>query len=119
VRPGQPARVSPLDVKKEEFGYLEGKVEWISSFAASPEDMREKLKNDSLVQAYNSDGPVFESRVCLVADANNKTNGYKWSSSTGPNRQITGGGQCAASLLVDTRRPYTYIIPAVRRTVGI
>jgi len=119
VRPGQEARVSPLDVKKEEFGYIEGKVEWVAGYAASPDDMKEKLKNDILVQSYNNQGPVFETRVCLAADATNMTNGFKWSSSTGPDRKITGGGQTQASLVVDARKPYTYVIPAIRRTVGI
>ena len=119
VRPGQPARISPLDVKKEEFGYLEGKVAWISSFAASPEDMHEKLQNDALVQAYSQQGPVFEARACLVPDPANTMNGYKWSSSTGPNRKITGGGQCTVSMVVAARRPYTYVIPAIRRAAGL
>jgi HlyD family secretion protein len=119
VRPGQEARISPLDVKKEEFGYIEGKVEWISGYAASSDDMREKLKNDILVKSYNQSGPVFEARICLTNDARNKTNGFKWSSSVGPDRTITGGGQCSASLVVDARKPYTYVIPTIRRTVGL
>ncbi len=119
VRVGQPARVSPLDVKREEFGYLVGRVEWIASFAASPDDMNEKLKNTKLVQTYGEEGPVFEARVCLEADPNNRANGFKWSSSRGPDRPVSSGVQCSASLVVDQRRPYTYVIPAIRRTVGI
>jgi HlyD family secretion protein len=119
VKPGQEARVSPLDVKKEEYGYIQGRVEWVAGYAASPDDMKEKLKNDILVQSYNSQGPVFETRVCLIPDPTNLTNGFKWSSSTGPDRKIAGGGQTSASLVVDARKPYTYVIPAIRRTVGI
>lgn len=119
VRPGQEARVSPTDVKREEYGYIQGKVEWVSNYAASPEDMREKLKNEKLVQSYNSEGPVFEARVCLTLDPKNKVNGLKWSSSTGPNKTIGGGALCTASLLVDQRKPYTYVIPAVKGAVGL
>ncbi|HEY3383792.1 MAG TPA: HlyD family efflux transporter periplasmic adaptor subunit [Vicinamibacterales bacterium] len=118
VRPGQDAHVSPLDVKKEEYGYIVGKVEWISSYAASPEDMREKLKNDQLVKSFSGSGPVFEARVCLEADPKNKANGFRWSSS-GPDKPIDTGGACTASLVVDSKQPYTYIIPMVRRTVGL
>ncbi len=120
VQPGQPARVSPLDVKKEEYGYILGKVEWISSYAASPDDMKEKLKNDQLVQTFlqSGGGAVFEARVCLELDPKNKANGFKWSS-TGPNKPIDTGGACSASVVVDEKQPYTYIIPMVRRTVGL
>lgn len=119
VQVGQEARISPLDVKREEYGYIEGKVAWISSYAASPDDMKEKLKNEALVQSYNREGPVFEVRACLEEDPNNKANGLKWSSSTGPDREISSGVQCSASVVVDSRRPYTYVIPAVKRATGL
>ena len=119
LRPRQEAHVSPLDVKKEEFGYLLGEVAWVARFPASPEDMREKLKNEELVRAFASSGPVYESRVCLQLDPANKANGYKWSSSTGPEKAIESGAGASASIVVDQRKPYTYIIPAVRRAVGL
>lgn len=119
VRPGQPARVSPSDVKKEEYGFMIGQVTWISNFAASPDDMREKLKNDSLVQTYRANGPVFEARVCLTPDATNKFSGFKWSSSQGPPKKIESGALATASLVVDERKPYTYVVPAVRRATGL
>ncbi len=119
VRPKQLARVSPVDVKKEEYGYIVGSVEWVSTFAASPDDMREKLKNDRLVQSYTEKGPVFEARVCLTFDPENKANGLKWSSSTGPPKKIGSGSLCQSSVVVDHRKPYTYVIPSIKRTLGV
>ena len=119
VHPGQEARISPTDVKKEEFGYIKGEITWISRNAASPDDMREKLKNDKLVQGFNSEGPVFEARVCLGLDKDNKANGFKWSSSTGPAKKIESGTLATASVVVDERRPYTYVVPTVRHAIGI
>lgn len=119
VRPKQLARVSPVDVKKEEYGYIIGSVEWVSNFAASPDDMREKLKNDKLVQSYTEKGPVFEARVCLTFDPENKVNGLKWSSSTGPPKQIGSGAMCQSSVVVDLKKPYTYVIPSIKRTLGV
>jgi HlyD family secretion protein len=119
VRPKQLARVSPVDVKKEEYGYIIGSVEWVSTFAASPDDMKEKLKNDKLVQSYTEKGPVFEARVCLTFDPENKVNGLKWSSSTGPPKQIGSGALCQSSVVVDLKKPYTYVIPSIKRTLGV
>jgi len=118
VHPKQLARVSPVDVQKEEFGYIIGTVEWVSTFAASTDDMKEKLKNDRLVQSYAEKGPVFEARVCLTFDPTNKANGLKWSSSTGPPKKIGSGALCQTSLVVDHRKPYTYVIPTIKTTMG-
>lgn len=119
VKPGQVARISPTDVKREEYGYIQGEVFWVSNFAASPDDMREKLKNDSLVQDYRKSGPVVEARVCLASDPTNTVNGFKWSSSLGPPKKIDSGALATTSLVVDSRRPYTYVVPAVRRATGM
>jgi HlyD family secretion protein len=119
VRPGDPARVSPSDVKREEYGYIQGRVEWVASYAASSDDMREKLKNDQLVQSFGSLGPVYEARVCLERDAANERNGFKWSSGKGPAQPIQPGAPCGASLVVAERRPFTYVIPALRRSTGL
>jgi HlyD family secretion protein len=119
IKKGQFARVSPSDVKREEFGFIFGKVEWISSYPASTADITEKLKNDQLVREFMSGGPVFEARVCLELDPTNKVNPFKWSSSQGPPKGTDAGTTCSASMVVDERKPYTYVIPAVKRTVGL
>lgn len=118
VKKGQFARVSPSDVKKEEYGFIFGKVEWISSRPASTADMTEKLKNDQLVREFGAGGPVFEARVCLEPDPGNKVNPFKWSSSQGPPQGTQAGTTCSASMVVDERKPYTYVVPAVRGTTG-
>jgi HlyD family secretion protein len=119
VKRGQFVRVSPSDVKKEEYGFIFGTVEWVASYAASTADMTEKLKNDQLVRQFMAAGPVFETRICLAKDANNKVNPFKWSSSQGPPRGTDAGTTCMASMVVDEKKPYTYVIPAVRRAVGL
>ena len=84
MRPGQQARVSLAGVKREEYGYIIGKVNWMSPYPASTADMTEKLKNDQLVRAFMAYGPVFEARVCLDRDPKNTANPFRWSSSRGP-----------------------------------
>ncbi|MEO8077183.1 MAG: hypothetical protein ABI818_12700 [Acidobacteriota bacterium] len=119
VRTGDLARVSPSDIKREEYGYIVGRVEWVASYAASSDDMREKLKNDQLVTAFGAAGPVYEARICLESDGANARNGFKWSSGLGPAQVVEPGAPCTASLVVDERRPYTYVIPALRRATGL
>lgn len=119
IKKGQFVRVSPSDVKREEYGFIFGTVEWVASYASSTADMTEKLKNDQLVRQFMTGGPVFETRVCLAKNPENKVNPYKWSSSQGPPKGTEAGTTCVASMLVDEKRPYTYVIPAVRKAVGL
>lgn len=119
VQSGDLARVSPSDIKREEYGYIVGRVEWVASYAASSDDMREKLKNDQLVTAFGASGPVYEARVCLDGDAANTRNGFKWSSGMGPAQAVEPGAPCSASLVVDERRPFSYVVPALRRATGL
>jgi HlyD family secretion protein len=119
LKRGQFVRVSPSDVKKEEYGFIFGSVEWVASYASSTADMSEKLKNDQLVKQFMTAGPVFEARVCLAKNPSNPVNPFKWSSSLGPPKGTEAGTTCVASVIVDEKRPYTYVIPAVRRAVGL
>jgi len=119
LKTGQFVRVSPSDVKKEEYGFIFGKVEWVASYAASTADMTEKLKNDQLVKQFMTAGPVFEMRVCLAKNPGNPVNPFKWSSSLGPPKGTAAGTSAVASVIVDEKRPYTYVIPAVRKAVGL
>lgn len=118
VSAGQDVHVSPLDVKKEEFGYIVGRVASISRYPASPEDMKEKLKNEALVKSFASESAVYEARVCLEADPANKWNGFKWSSG-GPPKKVEPGAGCRGQVVVAHRKPITYIIPMVKRTIGL
>lgn len=119
VKKGQFVRVSPSDVKKEEYGFVFGTVERVASYPSSTADMTEKLKNDQLVRQFMAGGPAFEVRVCLERDPNNKVNPFKWSSSQGPPKGTDAGTTCSVSIVVDEKKPYTYVIPAVRRAAGL
>ena len=118
VRKGQFVRVSPTGIAKEEFGFILGKVEWVASYPASTADMSEKLKNDQLVKQFMAAGPVVETRICLEKNPDNPVNAFRWSSSSGPPQAIETG-PCSVSMVVDERKPYTYVIPKVRRAVGL
>ena len=120
VKKGQFVRVSPSDVKKEEYGFIFGTVEWVANYPASTADMtRETEERPAGADSSWEAGPVFEARICLAKDADNKVNPFKWSSSQGPPKSTEAGTTCTASMVVDEKKPYTYVIPAVRRAVGI
>jgi len=118
VNTNQDVQVSPLDVKKEEYGYIIGRVTYIHRTPASPDGMKQTLKNDTLVAEFGRESAVYEARVCLEPDPANKFNGYRWSSG-GPPKKVEPGAACRAQVVVDHRKPISYVIPMVKRTIGL
>ena len=117
VRPGMQVRVSPSTVKVEEYGFLVGTVRSVSEFPVTPEGLRKVLRNDKLVEQWMGRDAPIEIVADLAADPSTPS-GYKWSSSKGPPTQVRSGTIAVASVVVERRRPISYVLPVVRRSLG-
>jgi HlyD family secretion protein len=109
-------KLAPSVVKPEEDGYLLGVVESISPFPISEQSMLRAVRNESLVSALLKDGPVYEARVRVGADATTPS-GLRWSNGHGPAIQIASGTPVHGLVTVKTRRPIELILPALERVV--
>lgn len=118
VEPGMDARISPATVKREEFGYIEGKVTWAADFPSTAQGMKRLLANDSLVSKLLAEGPLLQVDVALERSPATPT-GYRWSSSTGPDLEITSGTLAEGSVIVRRDRPIDLVIPGLRRGLGL
>ncbi len=118
VRPGMQVRVSPSTVKVEEYGFLVGTVQSVSEFPVTPEGLRRVLRNDRLAEQWMAASPPIEVVASLTPDAATKS-GYRWSSSKGPPTQILSGTLAAASVVVERKSPISYVLPAVKRSLGV
>lgn len=118
VREGMETRVSPLNVKKEEFGYLLGQVTRVSSFPATPRGMLRRLGNQKLVDRLMGEGAPIQVEVRLRADPSTPS-GFTWSSSRGPDLAITSGTLAIGSVVVRQERPIEWVIPALRAELGL
>ncbi|HEX2209032.1 MAG TPA: NHLP bacteriocin system secretion protein [Longimicrobium sp.] len=114
IRPGMDVQIAPSTVKKEEFGYLLGKVTYVSDFPVTPAGMMAKLKNEQLVAALSGDDAPYEIRVDLLPDPDNVST-YRWTSAEGPPIRIQSGTLASAGVVVERRRPVEMIIPQLRR----
>jgi HlyD family secretion protein len=47
------------------------------------------------------------------------SSGYRWSSSRGPNIQITAGLTHSTRVTIEGRAPYTYLLPILRESSGV
>lgn len=114
IRPGMEVQIAPSTVKKEEFGYLLGRVTYVSDYPVTPQGMQQVLKNEQLVTALSGDDAPYAIRVDLLPDPDNVST-YRWTSSDGPPIRIQSGTLASAGVVVERRRPILMVIPQLRR----
>jgi HlyD family secretion protein len=118
LEPGMEALISPATIKKEEYGFIRGRVTSVSEYPASFQGMMKKLGNENLVQTLIQTGPVIEVNIDLVSSS--KTiSGFKWTSKEGPPFQIQTGTVCIGTIIERTQRPISLVIPMLRKITGI
>jgi HlyD family secretion protein len=112
-------KISPSDVKSEDFGFMLGKIFQISESAASPQELDRILNNQAKTQEYMKQRP-FLAVAELFPDGDPKNvSGFKWTSAVGPPKKITSGSLCTYQIIVEQRRPISYVIPMVKKTLGV
>jgi HlyD family secretion protein len=115
IQEGFDVDLNPSTVKQEEFGFLRGKVVMRSKLPTSKAAMLAALKDVDLVEQFTSEvGLPLEMRVELIEDASTAT-GFAWSSGDGPQRRITAGTLCSATVKVRAQRPISLVIPHLGR----
>ncbi|HUM02331.1 MAG TPA: NHLP bacteriocin system secretion protein [Thermoanaerobaculia bacterium] len=117
VRPGMAVRIAPSTVKAEEYGFLLGKVKTVSDFPVTPEGLRRVLRNDKLAEELIGKSAPLEVVATLEPDSATPS-GFKWSSSKGPPTQIFSGTLSKGTVVVEDRRPISYVLPIVKKTLG-
>lgn len=117
IKPGMEIQIVPSTVKKEEYGYLLGRVTYASDFPSTPQGMQRVLKNPQLVSALSGQDAPYEVHADLIPDAASATQ-YRWSSSSGPPIRIQSGTLADANIVVERRRPILLVVPQLRRFLG-
>jgi HlyD family secretion protein len=118
VQPGMDAEISPSTVKREEFGYIRGKVIYIGEFPASSDALMRNFQNEMLVHSIMAGGPVTELRVTLNRNPL-ASSGYQWSSSSGPAIGISSGTLCTAQVITRRQPPVSLLFPFLKGRLGL
>lgn len=113
IHPGMEVEISPSTVRREEYGFMLGRVASVGQFPATPQGMLRVLGNPELVKTLSAVGAPVEVRVALSTDARSAS-GYAWSSEAGPPTQVDSGTLCTAWITLDQRRPISLIFPALK-----
>ena len=118
VRPGMAAEISPTEIRREEFGFVRGKVTFVADYPATEEALMRIFENTPLVRALASGGAVTEVHVELEPNPATPS-GYRWSSGSGSPGQLSGGTLCLGEIVTRTQRPASLVFPFVRQTIGL
>ena len=111
---GMDVQLELTPVKREEFGFMLGRVESVAEVPSTTDGMMRILKNRQLVDQLSGTQAPFEVRVALLRDPSTH-NGYQWSSSAGPQVQINVGTLCVGDVITKRERPISLLIPALGR----
>jgi len=118
IRSGMAAEISPASLKREEFGFIRGKVSFVPDYPATPAALMRVLENAPLVQSIEAAGPVTEVQVEMETDAATPS-GFRWSSPRGAPVKLSGGTIISGEVVTEDRRPITLVIPYLREKLGI
>lgn len=119
VVPGMEVKVSPTDVKSEDHGFMLGTVTSVSDNAVAPQELDRILNNQAKTQKYMEQAPFIAFADLIPDPAPGNVSGFKWTSALGPPKRITSGTPCVFQVIVDERRPISYVVPMVKKTLGI
>jgi HlyD family secretion protein len=118
IKNGMEVQVSPSSIKREEYGFMKGEVEYVSDYPATPAALMRNFENESLAQIMSSAGPVTEVRVVLKTNPNTPS-GFQWSASSGPPVIITSGTICAVRIVTQQQQPISLVFPYIKKKLGV
>ncbi len=114
---GMEAQIVPSTVKREEHGFMVGKVRAVSDYAATDESMMALLQNKQIVQELAAGSSPIEIRAALrPADT---PSGFGWSSEKGPPFKVGTGTLGTAEIVVYRQPPITLVIPLLKKSLGL
>ncbi|MBP0494154.1 NHLP bacteriocin system secretion protein [Roseomonas indoligenes] len=114
LSPGLEVEVSPSSTRREEDGFIHGRITRVAHAPSSSAGLLRTLQNDQLVRNFTTElGAPFEVEVALSPDPATRS-GLRWSTATGPDFPIESGTLAGADITVRSVRLIGLAFPAVR-----
>jgi HlyD family secretion protein len=118
IRPGMPAQVTPDTIARERFGGILGRVDSVSPYPVTRESAALVVGRTELIDQLMKTGPQIEVVSELEVDRFTPSR-FRWSSSRGPDLQVSAGTTTTVRVTVEERAPLTYVLPFLRSASGI
>jgi HlyD family secretion protein len=119
LSPGMKIQVTPSTVKREEYGYISGKVERVGRFVLTEKALVAWLHSEKLIQYLHekAKGPLIFVEGDMDRDPATKS-GFNWSSSKGVDVMVTPGTLGDAVIIVKEQAPVTLVLPMLKKWFG-
>lgn len=114
IKVGMDALVVPSTVRPQEFGYMKGKITYVSEFPVTQQGLMTSMQNDQLVRSMLQMGAPFEVYVELEENPENFS-GYEWTSASGPKINVNSGTSCSGKITIKEEAPITLVVPALKK----
>ena len=114
LRIGMEAQVWPADEKRDEIGYVRGRITQVVRYPADADEVRQTLKSDILAKRLLQQGDVvYEVRIDLLCSPEDSTR-YDWSFGEPADVSMGIGTHC--SVLTETKRRsmFEYLFESAR-----
>ncbi len=119
IRPQMQILVTPDIVKRTRFGGIIGEITDVSPFPITSESATSAVGNSEVVQKLMGEGGGKIEAIAQLKLDSKTFSGYKWSSSDGPQLEISPGTRKTVRVTVEERSPITWILPILREWSGI
>jgi HlyD family secretion protein len=110
MNPGMEVFLSPASVKKEDYGYMMGRVVSVSDYPVTYQNMVKALGSEELAKDFSQSGPVVEVYVDVISNSDT-VSGYQWTNSVGPAMKINSGTLCDGRIVVSNQKPISMVLP--------
>jgi HlyD family secretion protein len=118
MQPGMKMQVTPVTVKRSEYGGITGTVSHVSAFAVTKQSATNLVGSDTVAEELMGKDRVIEVIADLDTDPSNPS-GYSWSSSRGPLTRVSAGTTGAMQVKIEDRAPISLFLPILRSGSGL
>ncbi|NEP10425.1 MAG: NHLP bacteriocin system secretion protein [Symploca sp. SIO2C1] len=119
IQPGMQVLVTPDTVKRARFGGIVGEITEVSPLPITSLGATSVVGNPEVVQGLMGEGGGKIEAVAQLQLNSETFSGYKWSSSQGPELEISPGTTTTVRVTVEERSPITFVLPILREWSGI
>ena len=117
IQKGMELQVTPSTVKRERFGGIVAIVTNVSEFPVTKEGAASVVGGTEVLQNLLTKEPQIQVFAELQPDAATKSR-FRWSSSKGPETQVTSGTTTSVRVKIDEQSPISFVFPILRSWSG-
>ncbi len=118
IQKGMELQVTPSTVKRERFGGIVATVTNVSAFPVTKEGASSVVGGAEVLQGLTTKDAQIQVFAELQPDPTTKSQ-FRWSSSKGPDTEITSGTTTSVRVKVSEQSPISFVLPILRSWSGV